>query len=174
MDVAPDRDFLSEFIDSFDKKEEKDVEEHERVEMRSSSSSSVDPDPVTPSPSLLVQTRGDEEKENENDVWLDIEDALHQWTGRILDAETRHARTASFRENIADSLQRQQLDGFLNHHDIAELMYIADLWTNLLNATSSYTIGCEFAKRDVITCLLELYKLRQITDCLFIEACLKL
>ena len=165
MDVAPDRDFLGEFIDSLGKEEEAEVDE--RVQSSSSRRSSSSSVPPPPSSSI-------HEERKESDVWVDIAEALHQWTGRILDAETRHARTASFREKITDSLQRQQLDGFLNHHDIAELMYIADLWTNLLNSISSYAIGCEFTKRDVLTCLLELYKLRQITDCLFIEACLKL
>ena len=82
--------------------------------------------------------------------------------------------TVSLREKIEISLHRQQLDGFLHHQDIAELRYIADLWTRLLHFTSLYTIGCNFVKRDIITILLELYKLQQMTDCLFIQACLKL
>ena len=66
------------------------------------------------------------------------------------------------------------LDTFLTSQDISELRYIANIWVNLLNCTSSYTIGCEFVKRDIITYLLELYNLRQITDRLFIETCLRL
>ena len=116
-----------------------------------------------------------EKEEPSTDVWTDIADALNHWTQKVLDVEVRHSKTANLRENIEDSLRRQQQpDGFLNDQDIDELRYIADLWTNLLNSISSYTIGCEFVKRDIITFLLELYKLRQITDCLFIETCLKL
>ena len=75
---------------------------------------------------------GCNEKENNReeesaDVWTDIAAAMNQWAQRILDAETRHSRTISFRENIEASLQRQQLDGFLNHNDMAELSCIADL-----------------------------------------------
>ena len=154
MAVVPD-DFLSEFIDSLDTEEEK-VEECEQPVK-------VDSSIVSPTPEV-----------NQTNVWTDIEEALYRWTNQILDAESRHEKTASFRENIETSLRRQQLDGFLNHHDIAELRHIADLWMNLLNCTSSYAIGCEFVKRDIITYLLELYKLRQITDCLFIETCLRL
>ena len=151
MAVAPD-DFLSEFIDSLDK----EVEECKQPVQIDSSIASPTPDV------------------NQTNVWTDIEEAMNRWTNQILDAESRHEKTVSFRENIEASLRRQQLDGFLNHNDISELRYIADLWTNLLNCISSYTIGCESVRRDIITYLLELHKLRQITDCLFIESCLRL
>ena len=154
MAVAPD-DFLSEFIDSLDREGNK-VEECKQP-------AQADNGFASPTPEV-----------NQTNVWIDIEEAMNRWANQILDAESRHERTASFRENIEASLQRQQLDGFHNHHDISELRYIADLWTNLLTCISSYTIGCEFVRRDIITYLLELYKLRQITDCLFIETCLRL
>ena len=105
---------------------------------------------------------------------MDIESAFNQLTDQILDSESRYDKSRSYRESVEASLRRQQLDGFLNHQDVAELRYIADLWTNLLNCISSYTIGCEFVKQDIITYLLELHKVRQITDSLFIETCLRL
>ena len=157
MDVVPDGDFLSEFIDSLGKEEE-EVED----ERAQSSSSSIPPAPIT------------HEEIKESDVWVDIEEALHIWTTRILDTETRLEKTISYRENIEASLRRQQLDGFLDHHDVAELRHVADLWAHLLNASSCYTIGCVFLKRDIITLLLELYTLKQINNNMFIEACLQL
>ena len=112
---------------------------------------------------------------NQSDnVWSDIEGALHQWTCKILDAESRIEKTVSFRETIEASLRRQQLDGFLNTQDVAELRYVADVWTNLLNCTSSHALGCKFVKRDIITYLVELYTLRQITKSLLVETCLRL
>ena len=155
--VVEDGDFLADFINSCNRGEDSDEREEEGV-----SSSSVTP----------LGNEGEENKEP--DVWMDIEEALNSWTRRIFDLETRYSKTVSFRQDIEESLRRQQQDGFLNHQDIVELSYIADLWTKLLNSVSSYTIGCEFVKRDIITFLLELYKLRQITDRLFIEACLQL
>ena len=157
MDIVPDEDFLSDFIESCSKGEDR-----EREEVQSSS--------ITPPPLRSDGGGGGEE----SDVWSDIEDALNRWTGRVLDVEARYSNRANFRQNIEEALRRQQQDGFLNHHDIAELRYIADLWVNLLNSISSYTIGCEFVKRDIITFLLELHKLRQISDALFIETCLQL
>ena len=109
------------------------------------------------------------------DVWEDIATALNNWTQRILDVESRcNNKAATFRQSIEESLRRQQLDGFLNQHDLYELRYIADLWTNLLQATSCYTVGCTFVKRDIITYLLELHSLGQINKSLFVATCLKL
>ena len=42
-------------------------------------------------------------------VWADIAAAMNQWAQKIIDAETRHSKTVSFRENIEASLQRHQL-----------------------------------------------------------------
>ena len=109
------------------------------------------------------------------DVWQNIATALNNWTQRILDVDSRcNSKAASFRQTIEESLRRQQLDGFLNHQDISELRYIANMWTNLLQAVSCYTVRCASAKRGIITYLLELHTLRQISSNLFIETCLKL
>ena len=108
------------------------------------------------------------EKEKEIDVWQYIATALEHWTQRILDTGSRHTTSGNFRQTIEESLRRQQLDGFLTVRDITELRYITDLWVNLLNAISCYTVGCVFVKRDIISYLLELHSLRQITSCLFI------
>ena len=118
----------------------------------------------------------DSNQESEHvNVWDDIAEALNNWTERILHVESRYNnKVANFRQTIEESLRRQQLDGFLNHHDVSELHYITDLWANLLQATSCYTVGCVFVKRDIITYLLELHTLGQINTNLFIETCLQL
>ena len=103
-----------------------------------------------------------DEKEKEIDVWQHITTSLEHWTQGILGTESRHTTSGNFQQTIEESLRRQQLDGFLTAHDITELRYIIDLWVNLLNATSCYTVGCVFVKRDIISYLLELYSLRQV------------
>ena len=109
-----------------------------------------------------------------NNMWSDIVNALNEWTQKLLDTETCYHKTDNFQENIEASLRRQQIDGFINEQDMAELRYVKDLWVNLLNSISTYNNGCIFVKRDIITFLLELHKVRQITDCVFIETCLQL
>ena len=149
MDTVPDRDLL-DFVDSLgvDKKKPDELEDGE----------------IPPA----------EETEKSVDVWTYIANASNEWSHRVIDAEARHERSVNIRRTIEDSLYRQQLDGFLAPQDISELRYITDVWIKLLDAVSCYTIGCEFAKRDVITFLLELYSLKQISKTLFIEVCLKL
>ena len=112
--------------------------------------------------------------ETSADTWLNIQDALNDWTKRIVDTEARLKKTQSYQQIVEDSLNRQLRDGLLTHHDFAELEYIGKLWTNLLNTAACYSIGCEFGKKDLISTLLELHTLKQITSVLFIEAVLKL
>ena len=136
MDVVSDsKDFLSEFVASLDttREEEEGKSEQDKVEYTTSDGNN------TP------------QEVGSSNVWLDIESVFHHWTDQILDSESRYEKSRSYREFVEASLRRQQLDGFLNHQDVAELMYIADLWTNLLNCISSYMIGCEFVKQDIIT-----------------------
>ncbi len=127
---------------------------------------------ISDSSSSTINNR---DSQSSSDILNDIVDALNSWTQRILDVEHRcNNKAANFRQTIEQSLQRQQLDGFLNHQDVSELRYITDLWTNLLQSISCYTIGCASVKRDIITHLLELHVLGQINSNLFIETCLKL
>jgi len=108
-----------------------------------------------------------------NSLWNDITDALDNWSARVLDAESKYCKSTTFQQTISDSLLRQQLDGFLCSQDLSELRYVARLWTDLLNASSCYALGCIFVKKNILTILLELYSLKQISSDLFIDACLK-
>ena len=108
------------------------------------------------------------------DVWENLAGALDNWTHRIVDTESRQKKSTTFRQDIGGALHRMSGDGLLNQHDINELQYVADLWSKLLTATSCYVMGCCLAKRVVITLLLELYTLKQITTDLFVESCLQL
>ena len=108
------------------------------------------------------------------DVWEHLAGALDNWTQRIVDTESRQKKSTTFRQDIGSALHRMIGDGLLTQHDINELQYVADLWSKLLTATSCYAMGCCLAKRAVITLLLELYTLKQITTDLFVESCLQL
>ena len=108
------------------------------------------------------------------DILQNISEALESWTRRILDAETAYSRTGSLYQNIIDSLQRQRLDGFIGEQDVRELEYVADLWLKLHTAFVCKCCGAEFADRDVLTYLLELFSLKQISKAFFIETALQL
>ena len=93
----------------------------------------------------------------------DISEALESWSQRILDVETKIKRMTDLRENILDTLQRQVLDGLISDQDSRELEYIADLWINLYKTFLCRCVGADFADRDVLTYLLELFELKQIS-----------
>ena len=121
MDVAPDTN-LFDFIESLGKAEEEEE---------------TAPAAAAAAPEL---------KADDGDVWEDIASALDNWTQRILDVESRHCKSADFRQQIEESLIRQQKDGFLSYYDLDELRYVADLWKNLLDAASCYAVGCAVKK----------------------------
>ena len=91
-----------------------------------------------------------------------------------MDAESLHARSTDLRSGIENSIYRLQLDGFLSTHDVGELRYTTDLWVELLNSLSSYLMGCVFLKKNIISLLLKLYSVKQISEEIFIDSCLKL
>ena len=159
MDVAPYTE-LQDFIDSLDVKDRKVEIETVRVEEK---------DDI-----CVGDTEVEVEERRQDDIWQIIADAANDWSRRLVDAECLHARSTDFRSNVESSLYRQQLDGFLSIRDVGDLRYTTDLWVELLNSLSSYLVGCVFLKRNVISLLLKLYSVKQISEELFIETCLKL
>ena len=107
-------------------------------------------------------------------VLTDIVIALDSWTEQIIDAESRIKKTQDIRKSVLDSLNRQVLDGLISEQDSIELEYICDLWINLYKLFLCKSSGNEFADRDVLTYLLKLYSLREISKNFFINIALEL
>ena len=100
--------------------------------------------------------------------------ALDSWTERIIDAESRIKKTQDIRKSVLDSLNRQVLDGLISEQDAIELEYTCDLWINLYKSFLCRSSGADFSDQDVLTYLLELYTLKQISKQLFINIALEL
>ena len=96
-------------------------------------------------------------------VLKDIVIALDSWTEQIIDVESRIKKTQDKRKSVLDSLNRQVLDGLISEQDSIELEYICDLWINLYKSFLCKSSGADFADRDVLTYLLELYTLKQLS-----------
>ena len=156
MDVAPFTE-LQDFIDSLDVEDKKVETESIRREDKDG-----------------IYVKDVEVERRQNDLWQNIADAAYNWSRRIVDAESLHARSTDFRSGIENSIYRLQLDGFLSTHDVGELRYTTDLWVELLNSLSSYLMGCVFLKRNIISLLLKLYSVKQISEELFIQTCVNL
>ena len=104
----------------------------------------------------------------------DISQALENWSHRILDVETKVKRVKDFRETIVADLHRKIEDGVISEQDSLEFEYITDLWSNLYKSFLCHSAGADFADRDVITYLIELYGLKQISKELFVQIVLDL
>ena len=104
----------------------------------------------------------------------DISQALEVWSHRILDVETKIKRVTDFRETLVGDLHRKVEDSIISEQDSSEFEYITDLWLNLYKSFLCYFAEADFADRDVITYLLELYGLKQISKELFVQIALEL
>ena len=109
-----------------------------------------------------------------DDVLSDIFIALESWTNRIVDTESRIKKTQDIRKSVLDSLNRQVLDGLISEQDSIELEYTCNLWINLYKSFLLKSAGLEFSDQDVLTYLLELYSLKQISKKFFINLALGL
>ena len=104
----------------------------------------------------------------------DISQALENWSHRILDVETKVKRVKDFRETIVADLHRKIEDGVISEQDSLEFEYVTDLWANLYKSFLCRSAGADFADRDVVTYLIELYGLKQISKELFVQIVLDL
>ena len=104
----------------------------------------------------------------------DILQALKNCSHHILDVETKVKRVIDFRETIVADLHRKIQDGVISEQDSLEFEYVTDLWTNLYKSFLCRSAGADFADRDVITYLIELYGLKQISKELFVQIVLEL
>ena len=104
----------------------------------------------------------------------DISQALEVWSHRILDVETKIKRVTDFRETLVGDLHRKVEDSIISEQDSVEFEYITDLWLNLYKSFLCCSTGADFADRDVITYLLELYGLKQISKELCVQIVLEL
>ena len=99
---------------------------------------------------------------------------MENWSHRILDVETKVKRVKDFRETIVADLHRKIEDGVISEQDSLEFEYITDLWANLYKSFLCRSAGADFADRDVVTYLIELYGLKQISKELFVQIVLDL
>ena len=111
-------------------------------------------------------------KDEDQDILQTISEALENWSQHVCNLETISKRTSDFHEKAVNCLQDQMIKGLISHQDVKELEYVADLWQKLYITYNCKILGCEFSTCDVLTYLLELYSLKQISKQFFIEVVL--
>ena len=100
----------------------------------------------------------------------DISQALEVWSQQLHNVETKIKHVTDFRETLVGDLHRKVQDSIISEQDSVEFEYITDLWLNLYKSFLCCSAGADFADRDVITYLLELYGLKQISK----EVCVRI
>ena len=104
----------------------------------------------------------------------DIVQAFDSWTQRIFMLESDLHRNLNIRIAIQDSLQKQVLDGMIKREDADELQHVLNLWTNLHRAYVCKRIGADFADQEILSHLLDLFNLKQISKSFVIRVTLEL
>ena len=104
----------------------------------------------------------------------DISQAFELWSQQLHNVETKIKRVADFQETLVADLRRKVDASIISEQDSIEFEYIADLWLNLYKSFICCSTGAGFADRDVITYLIELYEVKQISKELFVRIVLEL
>ena len=96
------------------------------------------------------------------------------WLTKVSDNESERRKNIEWSRKINDSLNHQLQNGFLSNEEYIDLEYISRVWIKLMNATSTYNLGTICNKKDILSLLLELLELKQISKSVFIESVLQL
>ena len=109
-----------------------------------------------------------------DDILQDIVDVLESWTNCIIDVEYKIKKFKDIQKIVQDSLNKQVVDGLISEQDSIELEYTCDLWIKLCKIFLYKSAGVDFSYREVLSNLLELYSLKQISKKFFISTALEL
>ena len=106
-------------------------------------------------------------------VLEDITQALDTWSQQLLDVEIKIKHIEDYRENLVGDLRRNVQERTISETDFLEFESVTDLWINLYKSVLFHSVGAEFADRDIIYYLLELYRLKQISKEIFVQIVLE-
>ena len=89
------------------------------------------------------------------------------WIEKLL--ENGETKTADLSDKIKMTLSQQLQDGLLSSYEYIDLEYIGRVWIGLLNKLDMYKLGSTYCKKDILSLLLELYELKQISKEQFMD-----
>ena len=101
-----------------------------------------------------------------------IRDAFNTWCQCVLmDAESLHGQSKDFLETANAAIMKLQLDGLVPALDIDKMLYIADLWSQLITALDLQRLGRSTTIETIISLLLDLYMCKQFERDQVIACC---
>ena len=100
-----------------------------------------------------------------------VSSTFDSWVVKLL--ENGKKKTTDLNEKVKMALGQQLQEGLLNYQEYIDLEYVGRVWTELLNKLNMYKLGSTCCKKDILSLLLELYDLRQVSKELLIEIVLQ-
>ena len=99
----------------------------------------------------------------------DLSVTFDLWMTKVKNEEVARTKIEDDSVKMKESLSRQLQGGIITYNEYIDLDYINRLWIKLLNTMKWYQLGTVCNKRDVISLLLELLELKQISKQIFID-----
>ena len=104
----------------------------------------------------------------------DLTATFDLWMIKVKNEEAARKKIEDDSVKMKESLDRQLQEGIITYNEYIDLDYINRLWIKVLNTMKRYQLGTICNKRDVISLLLELLELKQISKQIFIDTVIEL
>ena len=104
----------------------------------------------------------------------DLTATFDLWMIKVKNEEAARKKIEDDSVKMKESLDRQLQEGIITYNEYIDLDYINRLWIKVLNTMKRYQLGAICNKRDVISLLLELLELKQISKQIFIDTVIEL
>lgn len=98
-----------------------------------------------------------------DDVLQNVLACLTMFEQKLSDSELELDKSKNTEQRIKNLLNRQLADGLLSYSEYVHLNHVNSLWASTVNALISYNLGCHMNKRIILTNLLDLLSLNQIS-----------
>ena len=107
-------------------------------------------------------------------VLQQVIELLNVFEQRIADSEFKIEKSKEIGQRIEDVLNRQLMDGLISYVDFLNLRHVKELWISTSAALSSYNLGCHIHKRKILTNLLDLFILKEISREVYVDFVIQL
>lgn len=103
------------------------------------------------------------------EAWSQLADYASAWESAITETNLLVSNAVTTDARIHKSILREKEEGSLTHLEYFDLKYISNAWKRLTICLSFYSVGARVHRRELISTLLELFKLRQIPEYVAID-----
>ena len=87
-------------------------------------------------------------------------DAFEQ---RIADSELKLEGSKEIGRRIEGALNRQLMDGLISYSEFSNLNHVKELWISTSATFATYNLGCKSSKRLIVSNLIDLFTLNEIS-----------